>query len=160
MCSECKRSLFLGVIRPLEEILRHVTSHFIVSLEQSVTICAYLLLFFRCLFSICSSRGQVSSNMWTDLSFLSIITMSGFCTVMQISGGMNPPTKSCVARYVTVDCKLLCVHTVHHIVHTIIVAPGPPTCVHAYLADVQNMVTCLPPTAQRAQVRGGLLPSL
>jgi len=58
---------------------------------MSVVKWAYLLLFSVFRVSMFLSAGQVSSYRWITFLWLSMITMSGFCEVTQISGGIEPP---------------------------------------------------------------------
>jgi hypothetical protein len=153
LCRLLKWSWFLGVIKPLEDTSKHVTVHFEFALEQSVTKWAYLSHLSWCLRSMLVSRGHVSSNKCTSLLDLSIITMSGFSTVIQISASSR------VAGQVTVHCVLLLVNTAHYVVHNIIMARSPAPGVFSYGTNIQDMVCCLSSSTQGAHVWDGFLPS-
>ena len=127
---------------------------------MSVTKCAYLfdLSVFR--WAMFTSSGTVSSNMWNLLFTLSQMVMSGLRLVTVTSGGNSTSPRRLVSLDITVYCELCCVQTIHHIVHNVVMSPGPSAGFHGHFADIETVCSSLAPLAQFALVRGGLFPPL
>ena len=67
---------FLVDRKPLLDTSKQFTIH--LYSVMSVVKCEYLLLFSKCLVSMCFSKGQVCSNRWMVLLRLFRMTISGF----------------------------------------------------------------------------------
>ena len=86
LCSVESVEWFLVEIKPLLDTSKASREHLYAVI--SVMKCEYLFVLFVWRLSMWSSRGQVSSNRWMVFLCLSRITMSGFWTVTQSSGGL------------------------------------------------------------------------
>ena len=80
------RTLFSGVMRPLQPTSNDVRFGFILVISVNINVCFYFMVF-----SMLISCPAVSSQILTELCVISLITISGFSSLMANSGSRDHP---------------------------------------------------------------------
>ena len=89
LCSSWRLSGFLGVIKPLEDTSKQVSLHLILTRQSSHKV-SVLFQFDIMVFLYVLFKGTCTLKKCMGLFDFSSITLTGFCAVMQISGGTDP----------------------------------------------------------------------